>query len=109
MERKLFLILFLVSIIFIGMYINYIKNENHRVKYLLYKSMISKDNTNNRLPTEWNTRTKSFDSERALSRQYKFMAEPDKCFDCTNQVAQNLGTEYAIYEQPTKLFSMGSL
>jgi hypothetical protein len=44
-----------------------------------------------------------------MPRSLKYMAEPDKCFDCTNQVAASLGTEYAIYEQPSKLFSMGSL
>jgi hypothetical protein len=109
MEQRVYLFLIFLAVIIVGWYIHYLQIQNNDIRRLLYQSMTKRDTTDNRLPTEWNTRTKSFDSERALTRDYKFMAIPDKCFDCTNQVARNLGTEYAIYEQPTKLFSMGSL
>jgi hypothetical protein len=94
-------LLLLLVIIGLCMYIKDIKNKNSQV-------VLIKDEQK-KIPLEWNTRTKSFDSESSMPRSLKYLAEPDKCFDCTNQVASSIGTEYAIYEQPTKLFSMGRL
>lgn len=106
MNTNLFIKLFLTFVVIVSAYIFYLQNEKDKLQLI---QATKQPEVDTRLPSEWNTRTKSFDSERAISREFKFMAEPDKCFDCTNQVARNFGTEYAIYEQPTKLFSMGSL
>jgi len=106
MCRIIYFILILVAIIVLAFYAYYLQKKNDYTQQLLAQSL-KKETA--KIPIEWNTRTKSFDSESMLPRSMKYLAEPDKCFDCTNQVAASLGTEYAIYEQPTKLFTMGSL
>jgi uncharacterized protein YxeA len=106
MCRIIYFILLLALIIILAFYAYYLQKKNNYTQMLLSQSLKKEVS---KIPVEWNTRTKSFDSENAMPRSFKYMAEPDKCFDCTNQVAASLGTEYAIYEQPSKLFSMGSL
>jgi hypothetical protein len=106
MCRIVYLILILAAIIILTFYAYYLQKKNQHTQMLLNASLKKEVP---KIPIEWNTRTKSFDSENMMPRSLKYLAEPDKCFDCTNQVAASLGTEYAIYEQPTKLFSMGSL
>jgi len=106
MCRIVYLILLLALVILLGFYIYYLQKKNDYTQMLLSNSLKKEVP---KIPLEWNTRTKSFDSESSMPRSLKYLAEPDKCFDCTNQVASSIGTEYAIYEQPTKLFSMGRL
>jgi hypothetical protein len=110
MDKTIYYSILLLSVIVLANYINYLlKKQSLQSNLISYLNSQRASKQESRLPSEWSTRTKSFDSERAMPRDLKFMAEPDKCFSCTNQVARQLGTEYAIYEQPTKLFSMGSL
>jgi hypothetical protein len=110
MDKTIYYAILLISVVILANYINYLlKKQSLQSSLIAYLHSQREQKQESRLPSEWNTRTKSFDSERAMPRELKFMAEPDKCFSCTNQVARQMGTEYAIYEQPTKLFSMGSL
>ena len=48
--------------------------------------------------------TKSFDSERELPPDFKYLGGPTKCFDCERQYINMYGPRYADLAQPTKCF-----